>query len=150
MITCINGGEDMAAYDELLREIARLEADTYGTPWTIDMLRDMMQYDHNILFAETEDDILRGYLFANLVMEQSELLRITVSPTYRRQGLGEYLLSSYLGELKGICNCSLLEVRDGNVPARSLYENFGYVEAHRRKNYYSHPVEDAIVYTLDI
>jgi ribosomal-protein-alanine N-acetyltransferase len=44
--------------------------------------------------------------------------------------------------------CSTLEVRAGNVPAISLYEDLGYVQSARRKSYYPDNQEDAIVMWL--
>jgi ribosomal-protein-alanine N-acetyltransferase len=38
-----------------------------------------------------------------------------------------------------------LEVRESNVAARRLYERLGFAEIARRPNYYSSPVETAIV-----
>jgi ribosomal-protein-alanine N-acetyltransferase len=41
-----------------------------------------------------------------------------------------------------------LEVRESNAPARALYEAFGFRAVGRRKAYYRHPVEDAIILRL--
>ena len=38
-----------------------------------------------------------------------------------------------------------LEVRRSNTPARQLYAKAGFVEAGVRPNYYTQPVEDALV-----
>jgi len=38
-----------------------------------------------------------------------------------------------------------LEVRDSNARARGLYRSRGFEEVGRRRGYYQHPVEDAIV-----
>ena len=40
---------------------------------------------------------------------------------------------------------ALLEVRRSNGEARRLYERFGFSLAGTRRNYYSQPVEDALV-----
>ena len=41
-----------------------------------------------------------------------------------------------------------LEVRESNLPARRLYERFGFREAGRRRQFYSDPREDALLLTL--
>jgi ribosomal-protein-alanine N-acetyltransferase len=38
-----------------------------------------------------------------------------------------------------------LEVRRSNEPAQQLYERFGFAVAGVRRDYYSNPVEDALV-----
>ena len=40
-----------------------------------------------------------------------------------------------------------LEVRECNLPAVSLYKKHGYVQAGRRKDYYTRPKEDALIFT---
>jgi [ribosomal protein S18]-alanine N-acetyltransferase len=42
-----------------------------------------------------------------------------------------------------------LEVRAGNDAARRLYERLGFYVAGRRRNYYSAPVEDALILWRD-
>ena len=44
----------------------------------------------------------------------------------------------------------LLEVREKNSAARALYESFGFEQISVRKNYYSHPTEDAIIYRREL
>ena len=38
-----------------------------------------------------------------------------------------------------------LEVKESNIPARSVYEKFGFTYHGRRKNYYQHDKEDALI-----
>jgi ribosomal-protein-alanine N-acetyltransferase len=40
---------------------------------------------------------------------------------------------------------ALLEVRESNAAARTLYARWGFTVAGRRKRYYSHPTEDALL-----
>jgi ribosomal-protein-alanine N-acetyltransferase len=40
---------------------------------------------------------------------------------------------------------AFLEVRASNDAARRLYETVGFTVAHVRRNYYTHPMEDALV-----
>ena len=42
-----------------------------------------------------------------------------------------------------------LEVRASNVGARRLYERLGFHVSGSRRNYYSSPVEDALILWLD-
>jgi len=43
-----------------------------------------------------------------------------------------------------------LEVRVSGSSARRLYEKLGFVESGRRKSYYTEPLEDAIIMSLDL
>jgi ribosomal-protein-alanine N-acetyltransferase len=42
-----------------------------------------------------------------------------------------------------------LEVRAGNAGARRLYERLGFYVAGTRRNYYTNPVEDALILWRD-
>ena len=42
-----------------------------------------------------------------------------------------------------------LEVRESNVAARALYASRGFSAVGRRRGYYRHPVEDALVLRRD-
>lgn len=75
-----------------------------------------------------------GYCFFSINLWELEILRIGVSPEYRRQKLGrcilEELRNCYLGKEM------ILEVDNLNFPAISLYESFGFRLMGNRKNYY--------------
>ena len=45
------------------------------------------------------------------------------------------------------CEFITLEVRESNLGAISLYEKAGFEKVGVRKNFYSHPTENAVLYT---
>ena len=139
---------DGQAEETVLNRIAEIEAGAYSVPWDAASLADTLRYDHNFVIIAYDGESIAGYLIFNLIMDQSELLRITVDEAYRRAGIGRKLMESYTEEIKSIAESSLLEVRAANVPAIALYESCGYERLATRKNYYSEPVEDAIVMSL--
>ncbi len=88
-----------------------------------------------------------GFLVASQVQSDWELENIVVDPSAARHGLATQLLSELCSRAAAAAgNVIFLEVRASNSAARSLYEKRGFVPAGIRKNYYSHPVEDAILY----
>lgn len=87
-----------------------------------------------------------GWCCGLLIGEEAELLRIAVSQTERRRGVGAALLSKFEGECRERRVATIfLEVAETNMPARRLYEKFSYRAVGRRKGYYSQPVDDALV-----
>ncbi len=70
---------------------------------------------------------------------------IAVSPEYRRQGLARELLSFAHEKYEGIP--FLLEVRESNAPAISLYSSLGYEQVGYRRRYYHNPDEGAVLMT---
>lgn len=89
-----------------------------------------------------------GFLIGQALTGEAELLTLAVDPGLRRQGLGRALLADFMAEarLRG-AETALLEVAEGNAPARGLYVAAGFVEVGRRRGYYRGQgrVEDAIL-----
>ena len=68
-----------------------------------------------------------------------------------RQGVAKALMTHVLGEMvKHGGQQVFLEVCDHNLPAKSLYNSFGYRNYGRRLEYNSEPRDDAILMRLDL
>ena len=65
---------------------------------------------------------------------------------HRGKGYGRLLLEEFLriGKKEGVGKV-FLEVREGNLPGRGLYEALGFQIFGRRKDYYRDPIEDALL-----
>ncbi len=74
-------------------------------------------------------------------LPEREILNLGVPPDFRRQGIARRLLETELGHRATF----FLEVRESNAAAQRLYRAFGFKEIARRKDYYQHPTESAIV-----
>ena len=87
-----------------------------------------------------------GFVCGRSCVGEGELLKIAVGREYRRQGIAAQLVAHTLGYLaqQGVERC-FLELRAANLPALALYERFGFRRVGLRKNYYTSPVEDAIL-----
>jgi len=69
-----------------------------------------------------------------------------VLPAHRRQGLGRALLAHVLATGRAIgAPRATLEVRASNTAAIALYSAAGFFQAAVRRDYYSKPIEDALV-----
>jgi ribosomal-protein-alanine N-acetyltransferase len=94
-----------------------------------------------IYFLVYDEQRLVGFLATQQVMDELEITNFAVIPAYQRRGLAKQLMSN-LWTFHGTL---FLEVRESNQTARHLYEKCGFVQFNRRKAYYSHPVEDALL-----
>lgn len=97
------------------------------------------------------DGMLAGFVVASLVPPESEIEFIAVAPEFQRRGIGRALLTASITELKrrGVTQV-LLEVRASNLGAQAMYRTAGFEETRRRDGYYVDPVEDAILFQLQI
>lgn len=81
-----------------------------------------------------------------LVAEQAHINNLAVLPELRGRGLGTQLLEAVIAEAAHLgAGLMTLEVRQSNMPALRLYARSGFAQDGVRKNYYSSPVEDALV-----
>ena len=90
-----------------------------------------------------------GYAVWELDSSKSRghILNLAIQQDERRRGNGRILLTHVINHLRsnGIRLCRL-EVRESNIPARALYEGYGFIVSSKISEYYFD--EDAIVYTL--
>ena len=80
---------------------------------------------------------------------ECELENIVVADTHRRHGLAARLLKQLITAARERdAEQILLEVRESNLPALSLYRKLGFSMTGRRTCYYRDPNEDAVLFTL--
>ncbi len=80
------------------------------------------------------------------VVDELHINNLAVLPEWRRQGIAAAMLTRVLADGRTLGAASvLLEVRRSNQVALELYCRFGFVIVASRRDYYSHPAEDALV-----
>ena len=105
--------------------------------------------DHDARFeprSEVEFPLI-AFLVANHLGPEWELENVVVESTFRRKGVGTRLLNEWLTRARSTNSESVfLEVRESNQAAQALYLKWGFEQSGRRREYYSNPPEDAILY----
>src|SRR5829696_7228176 len=92
---------------------------------------------------------IAGYIVARETAGELHINNVAVRSDYRRRGIGAALLTRVIEEARRRkANAAFLEVRSANQPAQALYEKKGFKAIARRPNYYSEPLEDAVVMSL--
>jgi len=92
-----------------------------------------------------------GFLVAHHIALEWELENIVVAANAQRKGIGRQLLDELIARARdNNTEAVFLEVRESNEAARRLYEKAGFRQTGARKSYYQNPLEDAILYRLDI
>ena len=134
-----------------LDEVAELERICFSVPWSRNMLAEELD---NLLsaFLVALDDSGRvvGYAGLQVVLDEGYITNVAVRPECRRQGVAAKLLQVFLDFARANKLAFLtLEVRASNYDAIALYGSRGFRSVGRRKNYYEHPREDAIIMTLE-
>lgn len=117
---------------------------------TVDQAWEILKHYPSLNWSKTSLD--NTLIFSNdkavavfsQVLDEAELLLIATHPDHLEQGFAKALLQSSLIELQ--VSKVFLEVREGNIPARKLYETLGFREYAKRPKYYRDG-EDAILYS---
>ncbi len=133
--------------DALLGALAELESECFGTEaWSAEGVRSFVSNPAVLTVCAACGDALAGMASAVAVCDEAEITKVATAPEYRRRGIAARLLAELEAALRphGIRRL-LLEVREGNSPARALYASAGFTELSRRAGYYALPREDAVI-----
>ena len=136
---------------EHLDEVAELERICFSVPWSRNMLAEELDNALSAMLVALDDqDHVVGYAGLQAVLDEGYITNVAVRPDCRKQGVAGKLLQVFLDFAEGNHLAFLsLEVRASNYDAIALYGSRGFRSAGRRKNYYEHPREDAIIMTRE-
>jgi len=139
---------------EMLTDILAIEEACFSAPWSRKILEAELignQFAH-FLVAMTQEATeprhgnIVGYHCFWIVFEELRLMNLAVRESMRRQGIGRALAREAIGfGLAQGATRAVLEVRASNVAAQSLYCRTGFVPFGVRRQYYSNPLEDAVL-----
>lgn len=155
--TAAAGTPDSLPADIRLMEVgdcagaAEIETLSFSDPWKEETFREFLEsrLDTCLGAWERESGRLAGYAVLRQIAGEGELLRIAVDPDFRGRKIGRKLLAAVTDAArKDGTKVLYLEVRAGNESAVNLYRSAGFQETGRRKAYYRHPTEDALLMEL--
>jgi len=128
--------------------IVALEHDSFTNPWSRDTL--VWELTHSdvtrvYLLRDAEDRAI-GFCIVWIVFDELHINTLAVSPFFRRRGMATFLLREVMAEAaRDGARRATLEVRESNAAALALYAQLGFRVTARRRDYYSNPVEDALI-----
>lgn len=130
-----------------MEELVALENLCFTEPWSRDAFEAEFRHSYSRTWGWFDEKAeLAGYLTGWLVFEEFHIANLAVHPAKRRGGIAQALLDHALKwAVDRQARVSLLEVRASNRPAMQLYLRNGYESVAVRKNYYSNPLEDALI-----
>lgn len=131
--------------------IAELEQEIFTDAWTQTGIEETFAQAHSVIVVAEEESKIQGYCILYVVLDEAEIARIGVTERVRYSGVGSLILQ--FGEK--ICKEKgterlLLDVREGNLPARKFYEKHGFFVDGVRKNFYDNPKEDGVLMSKNL
>ena len=138
------------AEESMIPQLAALEEQCFSMPWTEQQLRSQLPDASHEFIAAVDGGRVLGYVGMMFVLDEGYISNVAVSPECRRQGIGDALIAEMDSRAKRrALSFATLEVRESNYAAIALYGSRGFRGEGRRKNYYDHPKEDAIIMTKE-
>lgn len=129
-----------------IQQIARLEELCFSESWSAGILESGLFSPYDVYYVYEQDGRILGYCNLRVLAGEGEIQRIAVHPDSRRLGIGRILMDAMLAYASGKKAYAVsLEVRESNLPARNLYESYGFAKEAVRKAYYHNPTEDAVM-----
>jgi ribosomal-protein-alanine N-acetyltransferase len=132
--------------------VLEVEGESFSNPWTRDMYVWELQNRSvcHIFIVRTPECRVAGFCACWVVFDEVHINNVAIRPAYRGLGMGTALLRHVLAEGRRLgARRATLEVRASNAGARRLYERLGFYVAGTRRNYYTSPVEDALILWRD-
>lgn len=132
-----------------LPAVLAIEQAVYEFPWTRGNFIDSLHAGYLAQVLHDGQGRLIGYCVSMTGVDEMHLLNISVAPSMQGRGFGSSMLRVLLATCRDLGARMLwLEVRTGNLRARSLYRRLGFDEIGTRRAYYpaaGGAREDAVV-----
>ena len=129
-----------------VRQIAELERLCFHDPWSENSIASELGNRLSVWLVALDEDKVVGYVGSQTVIDETDMMNIAVHPDYRNRGVATELIMELTQQLKKRGSRGLmLEVRESNSAAISLYEKHGFLQVGCRRNYYRNPRENALI-----
>ncbi len=131
--------------------VVAIERASFTTPWSEILFRNEIYKPRSLPKVAIIEDKIVGYICSNYLLDEGHILNVTVHPDFRKQGIASLLVHGITDLLnKEGCCVIYLEVRISNEAALRMYEKAGFRIISARKAYYSLPIEDAVIMSLQL
>ena len=128
---------------------AELEKLCFSEPWSEKAI--LEEAERGFFIAAYIDGVFAGYAGMTVVLDERDVCNIAAVPEFRGMGVGKALTNALIESARQTgASVVMLEVRKSNAAAIALYEKAGFTLVGQRKNFYTMPREDALLYNYYI
>jgi len=134
-----------------IEAVASLEEVIFPDPWSVKSIGETYENSNALILGAYQEEVLIGYVIFYYVLDEGEIARIAVNPSYRRQGVADQIFAGLLDFCaKKNIERILLDVRVSNEAAIAFYRKSGFAEDGIRKNFYDNPKEHALLMSASV
>ncbi|MEG1027288.1 MAG: ribosomal protein S18-alanine N-acetyltransferase [Oscillospiraceae bacterium] len=128
---------------EDINDISKLSKQTEFL--SVEGLQAELTNKYSITLVAKENDEIVGFINGQLIFDEGCINNIVALS--KRKGIGTALLNGFIQYVNQNGGSFInLEVRKSNENAIGLYQKNGFRQIGTRKNFYSNPTEDALLY----
>ena len=132
-----------------IEELYEVELTSFTDPWSKESFKDELNNDIAHYLVGSINNKVVAYIGAWFILDEAHITNVAVKSDFRRQKIAKQLITAFIVLAKKHQITSItLEVRASNIPAQSLYQQFGFEKQGLRKRYYADNNEDAIIMWL--
>ena len=132
-----------------IEELYEVELTSFTDPWSKESFKDELNNEIAHYLVGSINNKVVAYIGAWFVLDEAHITNVAVKSDFRRQKIAKQLITAFIVLAKKHQITSItLEVRASNIPAQSLYQQFGFEKQGLRKRYYADNNEDAIIMWL--
>lgn len=130
---------------------AEIEAQCFHDPWSYESFLKLLTNQSALKYTALDDGKVIGYALAYDIIDEISIINIATAKDSRNKGAASALIKKIeeYAALHSVPEITL-EVRESNLPAINLYKKLGYRYIRKENNYYTHPREDALIYSKEI
>lgn len=130
-----------------IEAISEMEKRFFGQPWSPASIATYAEKGSTIFVVAKDAEKVVGYAALMCVLNEGNLVSIAVEEEYRKIGIATEILDILYEDAIGRgVNEINLEVRRSNQSAIELYKKEEFKFIGERKDFYSNPKEDALLY----
>jgi [ribosomal protein S18]-alanine N-acetyltransferase len=117
--------------------LAQIHHQVFPKSWSIDEFWSLLNNKGSCGFLALQEDHPIAFIFAQVALDQADILTFCVLPSHRRVGIGRALLIALTDLLtRHDVKDLILEVDHHNNAAINLYQELGFHSIGVRKHYY--------------
>jgi ribosomal-protein-alanine N-acetyltransferase len=132
--------------EECIDEVYQITFLSFAIAWSINSFTNELNNKFARYVVAKRNGKIIGYGGMWIILDEAHITNIAVHPEFRSCGTASLILENLINICKLESAISMtLEVRNSNIPARNLYEKYGFVTEGIRKNYYEDNKEDALI-----
>lgn len=143
----------LAATPVIASQLVQLVQENYEHPgsWQENSFLQDLSYETSAYYGVYHLGHLIGFVALQIVLDEATITNIVIQQEFQGKGLAQRVWQMACYDLlqKGV-NHIFLEVREFNVRAQQLYEILGFERYGRRRDYYQNPLEDALLYRMQL